>query len=311
MNIIRTFVSLILFFSIASAWAKPVVVPYDPLVPDVQQEWPEVAEAFSNLRRNVEDLIGANEEAEIAAVTCQQRFSTQPALRRDCLGHVLDRLATIQQSTIADAVAPFREKIREGHGFADERQVAFMQAQRSATRARAELEFELQKVQREAAELLSHVDSSTDQLDRSTRQRTTKLIQTQEALRSRLRMNQAGLERLDMGQRAVANIRELYNRFDDFARLLELDLNLQTSGLQEAKEILDTLLPLEHAVGAAQGLDQSLAMLEHERAVLNEIDLTAFFRLDEPLIAPEMPDRTTSDAQLLQSLRDIAEQQGD
>ena len=311
MTIIRTLASLSLFFSLVSAWADPVVVPYDPLVPDAQEEWPEVAEAFSNLRQNVESLVGANEEAEIAALTCQQRFSTQPALRRDCLAHVLDQLAAVQQSTIVDAVVPFREKIREGHGFADERQVAFIQAQRRATRARTDLEFELQRVQREAGELLSQVDPSTDQMDRATRQSTTKLMQTQEALTSRLRLHEAGFERLEIGQQAIGNIRELYNRFDDFARLLELDLNHQTSGLQDAKKILDMLLPLEEAIGAAQGLDESLAKLEHERAVLNEIDLNSFFDLDDAPEIPEMPDQTTSDTQLLQFLHDIAEQEGE
>ena len=300
-----------LMCSLGPAWADPVAVPYDPLVPDQRQEWPEVAGGFSELRKGIEDLVDANEQAEIAALTCQQRYRQQPRLRHDCLVHVIDQLTVQQQSTIDHAIVPFREKIRQGHNFADDRQVTFMRAEREANRTRSQLEHELQQIGREGGELLGRVDSSDNQMDRETRHRTAKLMHKQDVLRSRLRMHQAGFARLETGQQAIANIRELYNRFDDFARLLELDLNLQTSGLQEAREILDMLLPLEETIVAAQGLDQALAQLEYERGVLTNIDLAAFFNINGNIELPELPDQSVSDQQLLQFLHSIAYPQGE
>ena len=295
----------------ALAWADPISVPYDPLVPDQRHEWPKVAEGFSDLRDGIEKLVHANEQAEIKALTCQQRYRQHPRLRHDCLVHVIDGLAASQQSTIDRAIVPFREKIREGHNFADERQVAFMRAEREASRTQTTLEFELQQIEREARELFNQINSSTDQMDRATRQRTTRLMQKQEALTSRLRMHQAGTERLEIGQQAITNIRELYNRFDDFARLLKLDLNLQTSGLQEAREILSMLLPLEETMIAAQGLDQALAQLEHERGVLSGIDLTEFFNFNGDIEPLKLPDQSANDEVLIQFLQGFTDQQGE
>ena len=293
------------------ALADRVSLEHDPLVPDQRQQWPSVAEGFSELRNGIDELVSANEQAEIMALTCQQRFRQQPRLRHDCLVHIIDELAAAQQATIVQVIGPFREKIRQGHNFADDRQLEFMRAEREGHRTRTQLEFQLQQIEREAAELFSRVDTSTNQMDRATRQRTTKLMHKQEALTSRLRMNQAGFERLETGQQAIANIRELYNRFDDFARLLELDLNLQTSGLQEAREILYMLLPLEETMVAAQGLDQALAQLEHERGVLTAINLADFFNLNGAVELPDLPDHSVGDEQLLQFLHSFADPQGE
>lgn len=293
--------------SVATALANPMSLEHRPLEVPTEEAWPDVAAGFGNLRQAIEQLIVSNDDAELAARACHRRFANQPRMRHACLQHTLDQLITQQAELAEQAVTPFRETIRQGHGFADERQIELQRARREVEQALVRNRAEIRQLENKANRLANRVQANGEEMDRDSRRQVSELMNEMDSRAMRMEIHHRMMERSEVGLEAVAALRDLYDRFDDFARILDYQMQLQVRSLHEASELLDILLPVEETLAMVVDLSPRVQELQHHVETLESIDLRAFFDTRTGQVSVPVYNGSSNDAALLDFLNQFVD----